>query len=78
VHLTWDASTSVVIGYRVYRAATSTGPFGIISSNTGTATDYDDSTVSSGATYYYQVTAFDASGEESAASNVATALIPNP
>ena len=78
VHLTWDASTSNVIGYRVYRAATSTGPFGILSSNTGTATDYDDTTVSSGATYYYQVTAFDASGEESAASNVATAVIPNP
>jgi hypothetical protein len=78
VHLTWDASTSTVIGYRVYRAVTSTGPFGILSSNTGTATDYDDTTVSSGATYYYQVTAFDASGEESAASNVATAVIPNP
>jgi HYDIN/CFA65/VesB family protein/centrosomal CEP192-like protein len=78
VHLTWDASTSSVVGYRVYRATSSSGPFGIISSTTVTSTAYDDSTVSSGATYYYQVTAFDSSGEESPASNVATAAIPTP
>jgi hypothetical protein len=77
VHLTWDGSTSSVAGYRVYRATTPNGPFGIISSSVA-ATDFDDSTVSSGETYYYQVTAFDASGEESSASDVATAVIPSP
>lgn len=78
VHLNWDASTSSVVGYRVYRAISSSGPFGIISTGTVAATDYDDSTVSSGTSYYYQVTALDSSGEESAASNVATAVIPSP
>jgi hypothetical protein len=78
VHLSWDPSTSSVIGYHVYRAPAATGPFGMLSSGTVTATDYDDSTVSSGTTYYYEVTAFDASGEESPGSNVATAVIPNP
>jgi hypothetical protein len=78
VHLTWAASTSSVVGYRVYRAASADGPFGVLSTDTLMATDYDDSTVSSGTTYYYQVTAFDSSGEESAGSNVAPAVIPSP
>jgi len=78
VHLTWDPSNSSVVGYHVYRAPAATGPFGILSSGTVTATDYDDSTVSSGTTYYYEVTAFDSSGEESQGSNVAFAVIPNP
>jgi hypothetical protein len=78
VHLTWVASTSSVVGYRVYRAVSAAGPFGVLSTGTLTATDYEDSTVSSGTTYYYLVTAFDGSGEESAGSNVATAVIPSP
>jgi fibronectin type 3 domain-containing protein len=78
VHLTWDASSSSVVGYRVYRAASAAGPFGVLSTETLTATEYEDSTVSSGTTYYYQVTAFDTSGEESAGSNVAKAVIPSP
>jgi hypothetical protein len=78
VHLTWVASTSSVVGYRVYRAVSAAGPFGVLPTGTLTATDYEDSTVSSGTTYYYLVTAFDSSGEESAGSNVATAVIPSP
>ena len=39
-------------------------------------TSYDDSGVQSGATYYYVSTAVDASNNESAYSNEASAVIP--
>ena len=41
-----------------------------------TALNYSDSTVASGNTYYYVVTAVDSSGDESVYSNQATAVIP--
>jgi hypothetical protein len=76
VHLTWGASSSQIIGYRVYRSEISGGSY---SSLNGTVLDvltYDDSTVSLGTTYYYVVTAVDASGNESVYSNQVTAIIP--
>lgn len=76
VTLTWNASTSQVVGYYVYRAEES-GSFSPLNSTPINALTYQDSTVSDGTTYYYEVTAVDSSGNQSAASTPATAVIPS-
>jgi hypothetical protein len=76
VHLTWSASTSQVIGYRVYRSEASNGFYSALNGTAISALAYDDATVSNGTTYYYVVTAVDAAGDESVQSNQATAVIP--
>jgi hypothetical protein len=67
INLSWTASTDNVgvAGYYIYR----NGEY----LTTTTATSYSDMGLSSSATYSYYVTAFDASGNVSAASNTATA-----
>ena len=74
VSLSWNASAGAA-SYRVKRAATSGGPYGMIA--TPTSTSYTDGTVSNGATYYYVVSAVNASGE-SADSAEASATPPGP
>jgi hypothetical protein len=76
VALTWNASTSKVIGYRVYRSESSGGSYNALNGTAITALDYSDDSVSSGSTYYYVVTSVDSSGAESVYSNQATAIIP--
>jgi hypothetical protein len=76
VHLTWGASTSQIIGYRVYRSEVSGTSFSPLNGTTITALSYDDATVTNATTYYYVVTAVDASGTESVYSNQVTAVIP--
>ena len=77
VALTWDASTSQVIGYRVYRSETSGGSFNPLVGTALNALSYSDSTVSSGTTYYYVVTAVDSAGIESVYSNQVVAVVPS-
>jgi centrosomal CEP192-like protein/HYDIN/CFA65/VesB family protein/ASPM-SPD-2-Hydin domain-containing protein len=74
--LTWTASTSTVSGYNVYRSTTNGSGYAKINSGLVPSVTYNDTTVQSGTTYYYVVTAVDASGDESADSNQATAVIP--
>jgi hypothetical protein len=86
VILTWAASTTPgVVGYNVYRGATSGGesttpldssPVGAGCTSTATCT-YTDATVVAGTTYYYTVTAV-ASGDvtQSADSNEVSATVP--
>lgn len=76
VTLSWNASTSQVVGYNVYRALQPAGPFGRINSSAITTLSYKDLTVQAGTTYYYYVTAVNASNVESLHSNVATAVVP--
>jgi fibronectin type 3 domain-containing protein len=76
VSLNWNASTSTVVGYNVYRGTTSSGPYPTKVASSVAVTDYTDSTVASGTTYYYVVTAVDSNNNESAYSNQATAVIP--
>ena len=76
VHLTWDSSSSAVAGYRVYRSTTSGNLYSPLYSTPLNALTFDDSTVTNGDTYYYVVTAVDASGVESTYSNQATAIVP--
>jgi hypothetical protein len=78
VALSWIASSATVAGYNVYRGGLSGGPYSKINSAVDSSTSFTDSTVQSGQTYYYTVTAVDSSGTESAHSNEAQAAIPTP
>src|SRR5271163_944614 len=73
VALSWDASTSTVIGYNVYRGTQSGGPYQRLTSSPQLNTSYTDGTVLSGTTYYYVATAVDSSEVESTFSNQAQA-----
>lgn len=74
--LTWNPSTSTISGYNVYRGAQSGGPYNKLTGSLDASTAYTDSTVQSGTTYFYVVTAVDSSGNESVNSNEAAAVIP--
>ncbi len=76
VDLMWDASTSSVIGYNVYRSTTSGGPYTKLNSTVVAGTTYTDSSVEAGQTYFYVTKSVDASNTESVPSNEATAVIP--
>jgi hypothetical protein len=76
VHLTWNPSSSVVAGYRVYRSTTSGTSYSPLFSTPLDAFSFDDSSVTNGDTYYYVVTAVDDSGVESLYSNQVTANVP--
>ncbi len=77
VALSWNPSSSTVVGYNVYRSGVSGGPYSKIN-NLNPDTTYTDSTVQSGQTYFYVTTAVDGSGNESANSNQTQAVIPTP
>jgi Abnormal spindle-like microcephaly-assoc'd, ASPM-SPD-2-Hydin/Protein of unknown function (DUF1573) len=77
VALSWTASTSSsVVSYNIYRGTESGGPYTLEGNSPNPATSYVDTTVEAGQTYYYVVTAVDASGDESAYSNVTSATVP--
>lgn len=76
VALTWNASTSTVVGYYVYRSTTSGIGYAKITGASVPNLTYTDSTVQNGTTYYYVTTAVDSSGTESLYSNEAQAIIP--
>jgi hypothetical protein len=76
VALSWAASTSAVTGYYTYFSNVSGGPYAKLNSTPDPMTTYTDSTVQSGKTYYYVVTAVDSSNVESLASNEISATIP--
>jgi predicted phage tail protein len=65
VNLSWDASTSQVAGYNIYRSSALHGTYSRINSTLDSGTGFTDNTVSSGTTYYYDVTSVNSSGEES-------------
>lgn len=70
----WDASTDNVwvMGYFVYRATVPEGPFAFIGS-TSSGTGFLDTGLAPNTTYYYKVAAYDASGNFSGPSEVASA-----
>jgi ASPM-SPD-2-Hydin domain-containing protein/HYDIN/CFA65/VesB family protein/centrosomal CEP192-like protein/uncharacterized protein DUF1573 len=76
VALSWDESSSSVVGYYVYRSSKPSGPYARINSSTTSSTSYSDSTVSDGQVYYYVVTAVNSSNIESTDSNQVSATIP--
>jgi fibronectin type 3 domain-containing protein len=76
VTLNWVASASAVKGYYVYSKTQASGALTKLNSTPIAATTYTDTSVQSGQTYYYDVTAVDSDGVESAASNEVTVTIP--
>lgn len=76
VNLSWDPSSSQVVGYNVYRAGQSGGPYTKINSGLDANTAYTDGSVVGGQTYYYATTAVNSNGQESSYSNLAPAVIP--
>ena len=78
VGLHWNPSTSAVVGYNVYRSATSGGPYTKITPILDVSTSYVDITVQGGKTYYYVSTAVDTRSVESKYSNQLQAVIPSP
>ena len=68
VDLSWNASTGVA-GYNVYRSMSPTGTYTKINPALDANTAYTDASVASGQTYYYEATAVNSAGQESARSS---------
>jgi fibronectin type 3 domain-containing protein len=62
----------------VYRSTISGGSYTRLNSTADITSNYADSTVQSGQTYYYVVTQLDSTGMESGYSSPVTAVIPTP
>lgn len=75
VNLSWNASSSPVVGYNIYRGTTA-GAYSKINAALDANTVYTDSTVSSGVTYYYAATSVNSSGQESGYSTPVEVAVP--
>ena len=75
VALNWDASTSDVIGYYVYRMLAD-GTYGKVNPAPVVLTQYTDTNIQSGQVYTYVVTAVDADNVESDYSDAVLATVP--
>ncbi len=78
VTLNWAASASAVSGYAVYRSTgDATGPFYPLAITLPGATQYIDTNVAAGQTYYYTVTSFDSANLQSLPTLAVTAAVPS-
>ena len=74
IALDWSDNTdSDLYGYDVSRSATATGTYTLLTTAPVTASAYTDASAPAGTTSYYQVTAVDSSGNESAPAGVSAA-----
>lgn len=78
VTLNLTPNSSSVVGYNVYRALVSNGPYTKLNSPIVTSTTYIDTTVVASQTYFYVGTSVDAAGDETLYSNPVSATIPTP
>jgi hypothetical protein len=77
--LNWGASTSPVIGYNLYLATVSGGPYTKVNSAIDATTTFTDAgTLQGGKIYYWVVTAVNSSNVESVHSGEVSATIPTP
>jgi cellulose 1,4-beta-cellobiosidase len=60
IRITWDASPNAT-GYKLYRSKSSSGPFSQVYS--GATTEYNNTNLSKGTSYYFRVTAYNSAGE---------------
>lgn len=74
--LTWQAGTSDIVGYNLYRGTVHGGPYTPLNSSLLAQTTYTDSSVVGGNTYYYVATEVDNKGNESGYSSETKAVIP--
>jgi HYDIN/CFA65/VesB family protein/centrosomal CEP192-like protein len=78
VDLSWNPSSSTVVGYNIYRGSLSGGPYARLTSSPDSGTTFTDRGVQRGQTYFYVTTAVQQGGTESAFSNEVRAVIPTP
>ena len=78
VTMTWDASVSPVSGYRVYRATSAASQPVVLAVTPADTTQYTDTSVEPGQTYFYTVTSFDSANRESVFAEKVSATIPAP
>ena len=81
IKLTWQAGDPSSIGaFKVYRSASSDGPFKVIFSDSADTSlnqmEFVDTGLKDGASYYYRVSLVGKDGKESALSNVAKGTLP--
>jgi hypothetical protein len=76
VSLSWSPSTSDVTGYNIYRGTSSSGPFSRLNGSLNPSTSFVDQTVALSTKYFYTTTAVNASGQESAYSNLVEVSVP--
>jgi hypothetical protein len=76
VALSWAPAVTGVTGFRTYVSMVSGGPYVEMGSVPSTTLAYTDSSVQSGQTYFYVVTAVDASNNESLYSGEVAAIVP--
>ncbi len=78
VTLSWFPNYPPVAGYNVYRGTVQGGPYPTqLNSSLQTTTNFSDSTVQNGTTYYYVVTAVNAQSEESSYSSEVAVAVPS-
>jgi hypothetical protein len=75
VALNWSAAASGVTGFNAYSSTVSGGPYVKMTSTPLSSASYTDSSVQSGRTYYYVVTAVNATQESGYSSEVAS-IVP--
>jgi hypothetical protein len=77
VILSWGASSSSgIVGYYVYRSTTSGSGFARLVTSPLSGLKYTDGSVQSGKTYYYEASAVNSAGQESAHTPEAMVVIP--
>ncbi len=76
VTLSWNACTSTVAGYYIYRGTQNGGPYTKLNASVETGTVYTDETVQNGKVYYYVLTALDQKAVESNYSSQVVANVP--
>jgi fibronectin type 3 domain-containing protein len=76
VALSWNSSSSNVAGYNVYVSSSSRGPYSLLNSSPVASTNYVDTNVQSGDTYYFYITSVSPSYQESAPSATVQASVP--
>jgi Abnormal spindle-like microcephaly-assoc'd, ASPM-SPD-2-Hydin len=75
VVLSWNPSTSAVIGYFVYRSSVSGGPYTKVTSSVDPVPSFTDPDLASGA-YFYVVTSVSENNVESGFSNEVEVIVP--
>ena len=77
VELSWTPSSSAdVIGYYAYSSSQSGGPYALLNASPSPLPPSFDASIMGGQTWYFVVTAVDASGVESVPSNEFAATVP--
>ena len=74
INLAWNASTNAT-GYKVKRSTTNGGPYTVVATGVAT-TNYSDTGLNSGETYYYVVSAVNSGGESTNSAQAGATTLP--